>query len=139
MIGEKIVLRMRMSAKDVVYAGNLVNGARMLDVFGDVSTELLIRSDGDEGLFCAYDSVEFLEPVYLGDFMEYYCWMEEMGNTSRKVKWEAYKVIELANDPNLSVSACNVLPEPLLVGRASGTVVVKKEQQRGPQDPKFKR
>ena len=28
-------------------------------VFGDVATELLIIHDGDEGLFAAYDKVEF--------------------------------------------------------------------------------
>ena len=44
-------------------AANLVDGARMLALFGDVATELLIRHDGDEGLFRAYDAVEFLAPV----------------------------------------------------------------------------
>ena len=54
---EKITseLRVRMSAKDAHYGGNLVDGAHMLHLFGDVATELLIRCDGDEGLFCAYD------------------------------------------------------------------------------------
>lgn len=61
---EKFVseLRVRMSAKDAHYGGNLVDGAHMLHLFGDVATELLIRCDGDEGLFCAYDNIEFLAP-----------------------------------------------------------------------------
>lgn len=65
---EKITstLRVRMSAKDAHYGGNLVDGAHMLHLFGDVATELLIKADGDEGLFCAYDNVEFLAPVYAG-------------------------------------------------------------------------
>jgi 3-aminobutyryl-CoA ammonia-lyase len=61
---EPVVIRLRMSAHDAHYGGGLVDGARMLALFGDVATELLIRSDGDEGLFASYDSVEFLAPVY---------------------------------------------------------------------------
>jgi hypothetical protein len=60
------LLRLRMSAKDAHYGGNLVDGAHMVHLFGDVATELLIKCDGDEGLFCAYDNVEFLAPVYAG-------------------------------------------------------------------------
>ena len=52
-----------MSAKDAHYGGNLVDGAHMVHLFGDVATELLIKQDGDEGLFCAYDMVEFKAPV----------------------------------------------------------------------------
>ncbi|HCF62534.1 MAG TPA: 3-aminobutyryl-CoA ammonia lyase, partial [Myxococcales bacterium] len=59
----KSLIRMRMSFHDAHYGGNLVDGARMLNLFGDVATELLIKHDGDEGLFRAYDSVEFLAPV----------------------------------------------------------------------------
>ena len=62
----KSLIRTRMSAHDAHYGGNLVDGAKMLQLFGDVATELLIRYDGDEGLFCAYNSVEFLAHVYAG-------------------------------------------------------------------------
>ncbi len=67
---EKALLRLRMSSHDAHYAGDLVDGARMLGLFGDLATELLIRYDGDEGLFRAYDMVEFLAPVRAGDFIE---------------------------------------------------------------------
>lgn len=137
MIGEKVVLRVRMSAKDAHYAGELVNGSKILDYFGDVATELSIRNDGDESLFRSYDSVDFLAPVYAGDFMEYHGWIESAGKTSRKMKFEAYKVIELARDTELALSAANVLEEPVLVGKASGTLIVPLDRQRGPQDPKF--
>lgn len=130
MVGEKVVLRARMSAGDAHYAGELVNGSKILDYFGDVATELCVRMDGDESLFRSYDSVEFLAPVYAGDFIEYYGWIEKAGNTSRRMQFEAYKVIELARDPELANSAANVLPEPLLVGKATGTLIVKKELQR---------
>ena len=92
---EKITseLRVRMSAKDAHYGGNLVDGAHMLHLFGDVATELLIRCDGDEGLFCAYDNVEFMAPVYAGDYIEARGEITSVGNTSRKMVFTAYKVI----------------------------------------------
>lgn len=137
MIGEKVILRVRMSSSDAHYAGELVNGSKILDFFGDVGTELCIRLDGDESLFRSYDSVDFLAPVYAGDFIEYHGWIESVGASSRRMKFEAYKVIELARDPNLAISAANVLKEPVLVGKASGTLIVQKQFQRGAQDPKF--
>ena len=124
----KATIRLRMSAHDAHYGGNLVDGARMLALFGDVATELLIRHDGDEGLFRAYDSVEFLAPVYAGDYIEATGEIVEEGNTSRKMVFEARKVI--APRPDLNDSACDVLLEPIVVCRASGTCVVPKEKQR---------
>jgi 3-aminobutyryl-CoA ammonia-lyase len=125
--GEKVVIRLRMSSHDAHYGGNLVDGARMLGLFGDVATELLIRHDGDEGLFRAYDNVEFLAPVYAGDYIEAIGEITAIGGTSRKMVFEARKVI--APVPG-SDSACDVLPEPMVVCRASGTCVVPKDKQR---------
>jgi len=118
-----------MSMHDAHYAGELIDGAKILQLFGDVATELLIQHDGDEGLFAAYDTIEFLAPVYAGDYIEAKGWIEKVGNTSRKMKFEAYKVIENAGLIEQD-SACNVLDEPILVCRASGTCVVPKEKQR---------
>lgn len=137
MVGKEVLLRARMGAGDAHYAGELVNGSKILDYFGDVGTELCIRCDGDESLFLGYSSVEFTAPVYAGDFIEYRGWIEKAGNSSRVCKFEAYKVIELARDPKLALSSANVLPEPVLVGRAEGTLIVKKNLQRGAQDPAF--
>lgn len=138
MIGEKVVLRVRMGAGDAHYAGELVNGSRILDFWGDVGTELMIRNDGDESLFIGYEDVQFTAPVYSGDYIEYSGWIEKRGGTSRTCKFEAYKVIELAKDDKLALSAANVLKEPVLVGKATGTLIVKKDLQRGPQDEAFK-
>ena len=80
MIGEKVMLRVRLSAKDAHYAGELVNGAKMLDYFGDVATELAIRMDGDEALYRTYEHVDFLAPCYAGDFIEYVGWLERSLN-----------------------------------------------------------
>src|SRR3954465_5324225 len=92
-IGLSVVLRVRMGAHDAHYAGELVDGARMLALFGDVATELLIRWDGDEGLFRAYESVEFLAPVRAGDYIEAHGRIVKVGKTSRAMEFEAYKVI----------------------------------------------
>lgn len=127
----KSTIRLRMSAHDAHYGGNLVDGARMLGLFGDVATELLILNDGDEGLFKAYDSIEFFAPVHAGDYIEATGEITEVGNTSRKMTFEAYKVI--TPRPDLNDSACDVLKEPVLVCRASGTCVVVKDRQRGKQ------
>lgn len=125
----KVQLRLRMSMHDAHYGGNLVDGARMLGLFGDVATELLIRLDGDEGLFRAYDSVEFLAPVYAGDYVEVVGEVVETGNTSRKMTFEARKVIRAA--PHISESAAEVLDPPIVVCRGSGTCVTPKAKQRG--------
>ena len=118
----KSVIRLRMSAHDAHYGGNLVDGARMLGLFGDVATELLILNDGDEGLFKAYDEVEFMAPVFAGDYIEAVGEIVSVGNTSRKMVFEARKVI--APRPDINDSACDV------VCRASGTCVVPKDKQR---------
>src|SRR5215469_4806995 len=89
-------VRLRMSAHDAHYGGNLVDGARILALFGDVATELLIRLDGDEGLFRAYESVEFLAPVFAGDYIEASAELLAVGNTSRRMRFEAQKVIASA-------------------------------------------
>jgi len=122
------MIRLRMSSHDAHYGGNLVDGARMLQLFGDVATELLIQRDGDEGLFKAYDMVEFMAPVYAGDYIEAVGEIVEEGNSSRKMKFEARKVI--VPRPDISDSACDVLEEPIVVCRATGTCVTPKASQR---------
>jgi 3-aminobutyryl-CoA ammonia-lyase len=122
------MIRVRMSAHDAHYGGNLVDGAKILQLFGDVATELLITHDGDEGLFCAYDNVEFLVPVYIGDFIEAVGEITHIGKTSRKMRFEARKVI--ISRIAISTSAADVLDEPVVVCRASGTCVVPVPCQR---------
>ena len=125
---KEVVIRLRMGAEDAHYGGNLVDGAMMLKLFGDVATELLIRRDGDEGLFRAYESVEFLAPVYGGDYMEDKGRIVKEGKTSRTMEFEAWKVIRPL--PTISASAAEVLKEPQLVCKAKGTCVTPLENQR---------
>ena len=124
----KSMIRVRMGTHDAHYAGNLVDGAKMLQLFGDVATELLIRQDGDEGLFVAYDKVEFLAPVHAGDYIEAVGEITKVGNTSRRMAFEAKKVIRPL--PEAGETAAEVLAEPIIVCRASGTCVVPKDKQR---------
>ena len=121
-------IRTRMSASDAHYGGFLVNGAHMLSLFGDVATELAILCDGDEGLLVGYENIEFLAPIYAGDFIEATGRITRIGQTSRRIEFEAYKVIAVRRD--LNDSAADVLDEPVLVGRAVGTTVVKTDFQR---------
>src|SRR2546427_7281293 len=121
-------IRVRLSASDAHYGGQLVNGAHMLSLFGDVATELAIMCDGDEGLLVSYENVEFLAPIYAGDFVEAVGRITKIGGTSRRVEFEARKVI--AARPDISDSAADVLEQPVIIGRAVGTTVVKSERQR---------
>lgn len=121
-------IRVRLSASDAHYGGQLVNGAHMLALFGDVATELAILCDGDEGLLVGYEQVEFLAPLYAGDFVEAVGRITRIGRTSRRIEFEAYKVIAARRD--ISESAADALDVPTLVGRAIGTTVVKEQLQR---------
>lgn len=122
------MIRLRMSSHDAHYGGNLVDGARMLGLFGDVATELLIQVDGDEGLFVAYNMVEFKEPVYAGDFIEAHGEVTHIGKTSLKMKFEAKKVIKPR--PDIGPSACDILDPPVVVCIAEGTCLTPKDLQR---------
>lgn len=121
-------LRVRLSSHDAHYGGQLVNGGSLMTIYGDIATELAILCDGDEGLLVGYESVEFLAPLYAGDFVEARGRITKIGRTSRRIEFEAYKVI--AARPDVSDSAADVLETPQLVGRAVGTTVVKIERQR---------
>lgn len=121
-------LRLRLSQADAHYGGNLVAGAKLLQLFGDVATELCIRSDGDEGLFAGYSSVEFLAPAYAGDFIEVRGTVTRVGNTSRRMDFEAVRYA--AARPDVSESAADVLDQPEPIARATGTCVVPKDRQR---------
>jgi len=115
-------LRLRIGQEQAHYGGNLVAGARVLELFGDIVTEIAIITDGDEGLFVGYEKIEFLAPVYAGDFIEATGRVVRLGNTSRTVELEARKVIAARYDE--SPSGADVLAEPVVVVRAVGTTVV---------------
>ena len=123
-----VVLRLRVGAEHAHYGGGLVDGAFVLKLFGDAATELLIRHDGDEGLFRAYSSVEFLSPVGAGDYLEVEAELTRVGKTSREMRFEARKVI--APTASDSASSARLLDPPVVVARATGTCVVPLDRQR---------
>ena len=131
-VGLTVTLRVRMGAHDAHYAGELVDGARMLALFGDVATELLIRLDGDEGLFRAYEAIEFVAPVRAGDYIEATGVITRVGKTSRAMAFEARKVIANRRELGGAPSAADAFAEPIVVCRALGTCVVPSELQRRP-------
>jgi 3-aminobutyryl-CoA ammonia-lyase len=104
------------------YAGNLVDGAYVLALFGDVATEVCIQADGDEGLFASYSDVQFLQPLRAGDVVEVKATITRVGNRSRDLEFSAYVVCR--GRPDTSGSAAEVLDEPVVITRAKGTVVV---------------
>ena len=124
----KVTHKLRLSQQDAHYGGDLIDGAKVLALFGDVATELLIINDGDEGLFRAYEQIDFLAPLFAGDFIEVEGEITHIGNTSRKMIFACYKVITARQD--LSLSAADVLKEKILVTKAVGTCIVPKEKQR---------
>lgn len=104
------------------YAGNLVDGAYSLALFGDVATEVCIIGDGDEGLFASYADVQFRAPVRAGDVVEVRAEVVRVGRRSRTIEFTATVVAR--GRPDLSGSAARVLDEPLVATTATGTVVV---------------
>jgi 3-aminobutyryl-CoA ammonia-lyase len=104
------------------YGGSLVDGAYGLGMFGDVATEMMIRTDGDEGLFAGYSKVEFLAPIQAGDVVEATATLVRVGNRSREIEFEARVVCRA--DPGRGPSAAEVLDPPVTVTKARGTVVV---------------
>jgi 3-aminobutyryl-CoA ammonia-lyase len=104
------------------YGGNLVDGAYSLGLFGDVATEVCIRTDGDEGLFASYSDVQFRAPVIAGDVLEVTAVITSVGTRSRRIAFEA-KVVCRAQ-PDRGPSAAAVLAEPIVAVTATGTVVV---------------
>jgi 3-aminobutyryl-CoA ammonia-lyase len=120
-------LRIRVGSEDAHY-GTIAAGAFVMRLFGDLATEITVRRDGDEGLLRAYERVEFLEPVRPGDFLECRATLVKEGRTSRTFEAEAWKVITTRQD--VGESAAEVLEEPILVARATGTTVVGSHLQR---------
>jgi 3-aminobutyryl-CoA ammonia-lyase len=124
----EVSLRLRLSQADAHYGGDLVAGGRLMELFGDVATELCIRNDGDEGLLAGYSSVQFLRPAHAGDFIEARGKLIKQGKSSRQMEFE---IVRYARPrPDISDSAADLIDDPELVARATGTCVVRQDKQR---------
>jgi 3-aminobutyryl-CoA ammonia-lyase len=120
-VGLTVVHRRYVSYSHAHYAGNLVDGAWGLGLFGDVATEMCIRTDGDEGLFAAYADVQFLAPVHAGDVVEASATLVRVGSRSRELD---FALLVVARGDSGSTAAAAMLPEPIVATTATGTVVV---------------
>ena len=121
-LGLVVTHRRYVSYAHAHYAGGLVDGAYVLALFGDVATEVCIRTDGDEGLFASYADVQFVAAVRAGDVVEVRAEVIRVGSRSRELALSAHVVCR--GRAGQSVSAADVLDQPLLVTTARGTVVV---------------
>lgn len=119
-------LRVRVGAEDVHYGGGLVAGAFCMRLFGDLATEVTIRTDGHEGLLRAYESVDFHAPVAAGDYLEATVKLLASGRTSRRCEFEIHKVIEAGHGPRAAL-----LEDPVLVARAIGTTIAPRDGREG--------
>ncbi|MFE7224251.1 hotdog domain-containing protein [Nocardioides sp. NPDC057577] len=122
-VGTKVVHRRYVPYSHAHYAGNLVDGAYSLGLFGDVATEMCILTDGDEGLFASYDDVQFKAPVRAGDVLEITCELIKAGTRSRVMAFAVY-VVARGAATEARPGAAEILGEPLLATSARGTVVV---------------
>jgi 3-aminobutyryl-CoA ammonia-lyase len=121
-VGLKVIHRRYVPFAHAHYAGNLVDGAYALGLFGDVATELCIRGDGDEGLFAGYAQVRFLAPVRAGDVVEATGTVIRVGRRSREIEFSC--VVVCRGRPDRSESAAEVFDPPVVAVTATGTVVV---------------
>jgi 3-aminobutyryl-CoA ammonia-lyase len=131
-VGLTVVHRRYVPYSHAHYAGNLVDGAYSLAAFGDVATEVCIRTDGDEGLFAGYSDVRFLSPVRAGDVLEISATVTRVGRRSREIDFAVTVVCR--GRPDLGESAAEVLVPPVVATRATGTVVVPSPVEGAVQD-----
>ncbi|WP_028652109.1 hotdog domain-containing protein [Nocardioides halotolerans] len=122
-VGTSVVHRRYVPFSDAHYAGNLVDGAYSMKLFGDVATELCIRTDGDEGLLASYSDVQFHAPVRAGDVLEITCTLTRVGTRSRGLDLSVHVVAR--GEPTVErPGAARPFDEPLLATSATATVVV---------------
>ena len=122
-VGTRVVHRRYVPYSHAHYAGNLVDGAYSLAAFGDVATEVCIRTDGDEGLFASYSEVQFRAPVRAGDVLEITCELTRVGTRSRTLEL-AVSVVARGEPTAEQPGAARMLAEPIIATTAVGTVVV---------------
>ena len=154
MIGAKIIHTKMMSLEiDGHNVGNLVDESRILNYWGDIATEVMIRATGNGSLFRAFKDVEFIQHIHVGDFVEFRAWLEKRGNSSFEVHFEAYKTISKTDDfklshgwvlpedyePDLKGYEGSILyEEPILCATGVGVLIVKKENQKEAPDIRFR-
>lgn len=115
---DRAMIRLRLSPGDARYARNLVPGSKAMEIFADLETEIALKEGGDEGLCAAYDSVEFLAPLRVGDYVEGIARVTRRGNRSRTIEARIFKVLGVDDKGALAST------EPVLAATAVATIVV---------------
>ena len=121
-VGMSVVHRRYVPFSHAHYAGDLVDGAYSLALFGDVATELCIRTDGDEGLFASYSDVQFVAPVRAGDCVEVTATLVRVGRRSREMDFEVR--VTARGNPERGASSADALRPGVVATTARGVVVV---------------
>lgn len=106
-------MRLRMSSKDVFYAGGIVNGSRSITIMGDVATRLMIKSDGNEGRCLGFDKIRLYNSIFAGDYLEVIARVIGVEGKKKKIQCRTFKVAYNPNIPE-QVSAIDVLENPIL-------------------------
>ncbi len=106
-------MRLRMSDKDVFYAGGIVNGSRSITLMGDVAARVMIMHDGNEGRCIGFDNIRLHKSIFAGDYLELIGRIVGIEGNKRKIQCRTFKV---AYNPNIKgdASAINVLEKPIL-------------------------
>lgn len=121
-LGFTVVHRRYVPHSAAHYGGGLVEGAYVMGLFGDVATEMCLRTDGDEGLLASYREVAFEAPVRAGDVVEVVARLVRIGRRSRTLELTA--TVATRARPDLGESAGEVLDPPITVATAHAEVVV---------------
>ena len=130
------ILDLNLGTADNANPEGIVHFGRFFDIGGDAETEAVIMNDGDESLSLNYNNIELLEPMYVGDMMQFRSYITNVGNTSRDFVIEGYKVAT----PAFRAGVKDAKPgdmvwfdEPVLCSEGDVRLVVKKHLQRGEQ------
>jgi 3-aminobutyryl-CoA ammonia-lyase len=114
---------------DSHYTDGVVSLGTIVEMFGIAGTKLAYMIDGDGGLMRAFESVEFLAPVYHGDFVRATARLLAVGRTSRRRSYELHVTARTMGIGPL-VTSGQLLDPPILAARAIGTTVTPLERQR---------
>jgi len=114
---------------DSHYTDGVVSLGTIVEMFGIAGTKLAYMIDGDGGLMRAFESVEFLGPVYHGDFVRATARLLAVGRTSRRRSYELHVTARTMGVGPLLTSG-EVLAPPILVARGLGTSVTPLDRQR---------
>jgi 3-aminobutyryl-CoA ammonia-lyase len=114
---------------DSHYTDRVVSLGTIVEMFGIAGTKLAYMIDGDGGLMRAFESVEFLAPVYHADYVRCTARLLEVGKTSRKRSYELH-VTARTHGIGPSPTSGQILDPPILAARAIGYTVTPLDRQR---------